>query len=224
MSDEDRSDTILPPPTINGHRVDPESGMYLAPDRTVDGRGRPRRWGDVRPVGRPVDPPRRPSAAQDAPQSKVARVEPAPPPERRTGSTKGPVGLGALARVLRPHGRLPTPPVDPQRRHARHGRAAHRHRAARARHDAQPRRDAVRQARRRDPQAHQAGPAGSRHARGDRHHAAADRARLRSVPRPRPDAGGDPRGLRDAPGGRHRRRVPGGESGADADAAEEPAA
>jgi error-prone DNA polymerase len=88
MSDEDRSDTILPPPTINGHRVDPESGMYLAPDRTVDGRAG---LGDGAMFGPSVgpSPASKTLGRQDAPQSKVARVEPAPPPERRTGSTKG---------------------------------------------------------------------------------------------------------------------------------------
>ena len=56
-------------------------------------------------------------------------------------------------------------------------------------------------------------------ARRDRRDAPAHRARLRRLPRPRPDARGDPRGLRDAPGGRHRGRVPGREPGPDADAA-----
>ena len=68
-----------------------------------------------------------------------------------------------------------------------------------------PRRRPVRQARRRDAQAHQARPARPRDARRDRRDAPADRARLRGLPRPRPAARGDPGGLRDAPGGRHRR-------------------
>ena len=61
---------------------------------------------------------------------------------------------------------------------------------------------------------------GPRHARRHRRVRPAHRARLRRVPRPRPDPGGDPRGVRDAPGGGHRRRVPGREPGPDADAAE----
>ena len=58
------------------------------------------------------------------------------------------------------------------------------------------------------------------HARGHRRDAPAHRARLRGLPRPRPDPRGHPGGLRDAPGRRHRRRLPGGEPGPDADAAE----
>ena len=61
---------------------------------------------------------------------------------------------------------------------------------------------------------------GPRDARRDRRGAPAHRARLRRLPRPRPAARGDPRGVRDAPGGRHGRRVPGREPGADADAAQ----
>ena len=62
------------------------------------------------------------------------------------------------------------------------------------------------------------------HARRDRRDAPAHRARLRGLPRPRSAARGDPRGLRDAPGGRHGRGLPGREPGADADAAEVEAA
>ncbi len=78
----------------------------------------------------------------------------------------------------------------------------------------------VRQARRRDPQADQARPARARHARRDRRDAPAHRARLRRLHRSRPPARGDLGGLRDAPGGRHRRGLPGREPGPDADAAE----
>ena len=111
LADEPTTDTILPPPTINGHRVDPESGMYLAPDRVADGRGP---WSTVRagvsdgamfgpataptPGAKPLGRADRPAAsapsaasappAASAPGSKVARVEPEPPPERRTGSTR----------------------------------------------------------------------------------------------------------------------------------------
>ena len=61
---------------------------------------------------------------------------------------------------------------------------------------------------------------GPRDARRHRRVRPAHRARLRRVPRPRPDARGDPRGVRDAPGGGHRRRVPGRVTGPDADAAQ----
>lgn len=55
----------LPPPTVEGRRIDPESGMYEPPDRRGD------------PVpGR-------------APASSVARLELPPPPERHLGSTVG---------------------------------------------------------------------------------------------------------------------------------------
>ena len=118
----------------------------------------------------------------------VARVEPEPPPQPRGGTTQDLSRLGALARVLRPDRRLPAPPVHPQRRDARHRRAAHRHRPARAGDDEGPRRRPVRQARRRDAQADQARPARARDARRDRRDAPADRARLRGLPRPRPAA------------------------------------
>ena len=221
---ENVADVLLPPPTIGGHRIDPESGMYLAPDR-VDGRVVDRAASKGRCSGRRRSPRTGGSDPCRSAGAAAAGLEGCPRgagtgPRTPHRLHAGPLGLGALARVLRPDGRLPAPPLDPQRRHARHGRAAHRHRAAGAGHDAQPRRDPVRQARHRDAQAHQARPARPGHAGRDRRDAPADRARLRRLPRPRPHAGGDPRGLRDAPGGRHRGRLPGGESGADADPAE----
>ena len=97
---------------------------------------------------------------------------------------------------------------------------AHRHRPHRAGDDEGPRRRPVRQARRRDDEADQARPARPRDARGHRRDRAAHRARLRRLPGPRPHPGGDPGGVRDAPGRGHRGRVPGGEPGADADAAQ----
>ncbi len=101
-------DTLLPPPLVAGHRVDPESGMYLSPDRTVDSGAAIATRADVlreaairagltegamfgpapafpgpatRTLGRAEAP-----GAQ--PQSRVARVQPEPAPERRSGSTR----------------------------------------------------------------------------------------------------------------------------------------
>ena len=83
------------------------------------------------------------------------------PAERaaRPGSVRRPLRLGALARAVRPHRRLPAPPLDPLGRDARDRGAAHRHRPHRARDDEGPRRRPVRQARRRDDEADQARPA-----------------------------------------------------------------
>src|SRR6185437_16009661 len=66
------------PPTVEGRRVDPESGMLEPAPRRTDRLGRPSRW----------DPPSR---------SSVARVEPEPPPQARGGST---VGLSPWERWL----------------------------------------------------------------------------------------------------------------------------
>ena len=91
-----------------------------------------------------------------------------PAPARRGPATRQrrrPVRLGALARAVRPHRRLPAPPQHPLRRHAHHRRPPHRHRPHRARDDGEPRRRPVRQARRRDHEADQARPARARHAR-----------------------------------------------------------
>ena len=191
--------------------------------RSSHRRARPIGWGG-RAAGIRRRPPRRRWDEADVDQSSVARVEPEPPPQALGGHDEAPLGLGALARVLRPDRRLPAPSLDPQRRDARHGRAAHRHRPARAGDDAGSGRRPVRQARRRDAQADQARPARARDARRDRRDAPAHRARLRGLHRSRPPAGGHPGGLRDAPGGRHRRGLPGREPGPDADAAEVAAA
>ena len=206
--------------SIDGRRVDPESGQLEPPPRATD-----RAAAGPRPTSsgaRRWDPPapRRAGQGAAAAHSSVARVEPEPPPQARGGSTVGLSRLGALARVLRPDRRLPAPPLDPFGRDARDRGAAHRHRADRAGDDGRPGRRPVRQARRRDAQAHQARPARARDAGRDGRDAPADRARLRGLPRPRPPARGRPRGLRDAPGGRHGRRLPGREPGPDADAPE----
>ena len=155
-----------------------------------------------------------------APEGPGAGEGPCPP----RGLGRAAPGLGALAGAVRPHRRFPPPPLHPQRRHARDRGAAHRHRPHRARDHARPGRRPVRQARRRDDEADQARPAGPRDAGRHRRDRPADRARLRRLPGPGPHPRGDPGGLRDAPGGGHGRRVPGGEPGPDADAAEVEAA
>ena len=81
--------------------VDPDHGMPLPPPRKTDRLGRPSMW----------DPPPDTRAHSNS----VARVELDPPPQARGGSTRRAVALGALARVLRPHRRLPAPSVDPRR-------------------------------------------------------------------------------------------------------------
>jgi DNA polymerase III alpha subunit len=95
MSYEGATDTIdhlLPPPTINGHTIDPESGMFLAPDRVADGRlpglsvARAGLTGGA--MFGPATPPVKTLGRADKPVSKVARVEPEPPPERRIGTTR----------------------------------------------------------------------------------------------------------------------------------------
>ena len=178
----------------------------------TDKLGRPTRW----------DPP---APTRDrAGAISVARVEPEPPPQARGGST---VGMCDWERWLEFCARIdgfPRHLVDPLGRDARDRGAAHRHRPDRAGDDGRPGRRPVRQARRRDAQAHQARPARARDARRDGRDAPAHRARLRGLPRPRPAARGRPRGLRDAPGGRHGRRLPGREPGPDADAPEVAAA
>ena len=102
--------------------------------------------------------PRRSSATPSArgrrPWDEAARARsPASSPSRRRSRSaavdEGPLRLGALARVLRPHRRLPAPPLDPLGRDARDRRPAHRHRPDRAGDDEGPRRRPVRQARRR---------------------------------------------------------------------------
>ena len=66
-------DELVPPPLIDGRRVDPESGQLEPPPRSADKLGRPTRW----------DPP----AARTG--SSVARLEPEPPPQPLGGSTVG---------------------------------------------------------------------------------------------------------------------------------------
>ena len=79
------------PGTVDGRRIDPESGVLEPPGRRADRLGRPERW----------DPPAPPTQAMgrggtdagDAPRSgaghsSVARVEPEPRPQARGGSTR----------------------------------------------------------------------------------------------------------------------------------------
>jgi len=65
-------DRLVPPPLIDGRRVDPDSGQLEPPARSADRLGRPARW----------DPPA-------ASGSSVARIEPEAPPQPRGGSTVG---------------------------------------------------------------------------------------------------------------------------------------
>ncbi|MDQ3129087.1 MAG: error-prone DNA polymerase [Chloroflexota bacterium] len=71
----------IAPGLIDGRLVDPESGQVEPPPRATDRLGRPTHW----------DPPAPRTAALgragSADQSKVARVEPDPPPQARGGST-----------------------------------------------------------------------------------------------------------------------------------------
>ena len=209
------TDRLVAPQLIDGRRVDPESGQLEPPPRATEGRatdklGRPSRWDP------PGTAPRRPGRRG---RPVVGRADRAGATARGPWRLDGrPLGLGALARVLRPDRRLPAPSVDPFGRDAGDRRAAHRHRSARTGHDGRPGRRPVRQARRRDAQAHQARPARARDAGRDGRDAPADRARLRGLRRSRPPARGRPGGLRDAPGGRHGRGLPGREPGPDADA------
>ena len=208
-----------PPGTVDGRRIDPESGVARAAGPAI---GSARTAGALGSAGAAHDQSTGASTARTRPlvgRPRRARTAPAGPGRQHPR----PVRLGALAGVLRPHRWLPAPPEHPLGRDARDGGPAHRHRAARARDDARPGRRPVRQARRRDAQADQARPARPGHARRDRRDPPAHRARLRGLPRPRPPARGHPRGLRDAPGGRHGGRLPGREPGPDADAPQEPA-
>jgi DNA polymerase III alpha subunit len=72
---------LLPPPLIEGRRVDPESGQLEPAPRATDRLGRPSRW----------DPPapRAATMGRGGDHSSVARVEPEPPPQPRGGSTVG---------------------------------------------------------------------------------------------------------------------------------------
>ena len=69
--------------TIDGRRIDPESGALEQPARRTDRLGRPVMW----------DPPAPATGSMGRgggnPQSSVARIEPEPPPQARGGSTVG---------------------------------------------------------------------------------------------------------------------------------------
>jgi DNA polymerase III alpha subunit len=70
---------LVPPALVQGRRIDPESGMPEPPPRQTDRLGRPNHW----------DPPAPRTAAMGrGGGSKVARVEPEPPPQPLGGSTK----------------------------------------------------------------------------------------------------------------------------------------
>ena len=72
-------DKLVPPALVQGRAIDPESGMPEPPPRQTDRLGRPNHW----------DPPApRTQALGRGGTSKVARVEPEPPPQPLGGSTK----------------------------------------------------------------------------------------------------------------------------------------
>jgi DNA polymerase III alpha subunit len=73
-------DKLVAPALVQGRAIDPESGMLEPPPRQTDRLGRPNHW----------DPPAPRTAAmgRGGDQSKVARVEPEPPPQARGGSTR----------------------------------------------------------------------------------------------------------------------------------------
>jgi DNA polymerase III alpha subunit len=72
---------LIPPALVAGRAIDPESGMPETEPRKTDRLGRPNHW----------DPPapRTATLGRGGDQSKVARVEPEPPPQARGGSTRG---------------------------------------------------------------------------------------------------------------------------------------
>ncbi len=96
-----RTDLLEPPPTIHGRAIDPESGVLLPAERTVDRLGRPFHWGVPGPRasrgsasdlgGRVADQGAgaRDASGRQAPHSNVARIEPEPVLERHAGSTAG---------------------------------------------------------------------------------------------------------------------------------------
>ena len=191
-----------PPGTVAGRPIDPESGMLAPPSRSVDRLGRPAPLGSAGAADAPRSGPARRTRAGLA----VARLEPehrARPP--RGGSGGGPLAwerwlefcarIDGFPRHLSIHsgGMLVTaaPLIDiaPLERATMPGRV-------------------VVQFDKRDVETLKLiklDLLGLGHARRDRRDAPAHRARLRGLPRPRPAAGGRPGGLRDAPGGRHRR-------------------
>ncbi|HEY8845811.1 MAG TPA: hypothetical protein VIM24_04065, partial [Candidatus Limnocylindrales bacterium] len=71
---------LVAPALVEGRRIDPESGQIEPPPRQTDRLGRPNHW----------DPPapRTATMGRGGDQSKVARVEPEPPPQARGGSTR----------------------------------------------------------------------------------------------------------------------------------------
>jgi DNA polymerase III alpha subunit len=73
-------DRLVPPALVAGRAIDPESGMPETEPRKTDRLGRPNHW----------DPPapRTATMGRGGDQSKVARVEPEPPPQARGGSTR----------------------------------------------------------------------------------------------------------------------------------------
>jgi DNA polymerase III alpha subunit len=73
-------DVMVPPALVAGRAIDPESGMPETEPRKTDRLGRPNHW----------DPPAPRTAAmgRGGDHSKVARVEPEPPPQARGGSTR----------------------------------------------------------------------------------------------------------------------------------------
>jgi DNA polymerase III alpha subunit len=87
-------DRLVAPALVDGRQVDPESGQVEPPPRRADGPGAGGRGADR--LGRPNhwDPPAPRTApmgrggAAGGDQSKVARVEPEPPPQARGGSTR----------------------------------------------------------------------------------------------------------------------------------------
>ena len=183
-------DRLVPPALVDGpSRSIPESGharAAAAPDR-------PARAGRTTGTRR-----RRRTAAmgRGGDRSKVARVEPEPPPQALGGSTQDLsdwerwlefcARIDGFPRHLSIHsgGMLVTaaPLIDiaPLERATMKDRVV-------VQFD---KRDVE------DAQADQARPARARDARRDRRDAPADRARLRRLRRPRPPARGDPRGLR----------------------------
>ncbi len=225
-----------PPGTIDGRTIDPESGVLLPPERRMDRLGRPRHWDTGSPgaatrlaelarteparTGEPARPGQ-PARNDDrgAPHSSVARVEPAAPPQPRGGSI---VGLSDWERWLELCARMdgfprhlsihsggmlitaaPLIDIAPLERATMKDRV-------------------VVQYDKRDVETLKLIKLdllglGMLAAIDETlqliEHDCAACLDLDRLP------GGDPRGLRDAPGGRHRGRLPGREPGPDADAA-----
>ena len=77
-----------PPGTIDGRRIDPESGVLLPPERRTDRLGRPLHWDTASPgaANRTAELAR---TGDRSSGSSVARVEPAAPPQPLGGSIVG---------------------------------------------------------------------------------------------------------------------------------------